>query len=162
MARYRSILSLIIVIVATFLVSCGSPTVAKAPPTYTAAQIEQIQQYVPDMVALRDRMSELQMLIKRRDWIDVSNFIHGPLGELRLKMTYVTRNLLPKDQAQASEATRDLFDHLVKIEQAAENGDFNPATLNYREALADINTFLQLLPQATTQQEQSDELESKG
>jgi len=27
----------------------------KAPPTYTAAQIEQIQQYVPDMVALRDR-----------------------------------------------------------------------------------------------------------
>ena len=162
MARYRSILSLIIVIVATFLVSCGSPTVAKAPPTYTPAQIEQIQQYVPDMVALRDRMSELQMLIKRRDWIDVSNFIHGPLGELRLKMTYVTRNLLAKDQAQASEATRDLFDHLVKIEQAAESGDAPRATLNYREAVADIDTFLQLVPQATTQQEQSDELESKG
>jgi len=51
MARYRSILSLIIVIVATFLVSCGSPPKAL---TYTAAQIEQIQQYVPDMVALRD------------------------------------------------------------------------------------------------------------
>ena len=162
MARYRSILSLIIVIVATFLVSCGSPTVAKAPPTYTAAQIEQIQQYVPDMVALRDRMSELQMLIKRRDWIDVNNFIHGPLGELRLKMTYVTRNLLAKDQAQASEATRDLFGHLVKIEQAAESGDAPRATLNYREAVADIDTFLQLVPQATTQQEQSDELESKG
>ena len=162
MARYRSILSLIIVIVATFLVSCGSPTVAKAPPTYTAAQIEQIQQYVPDMVALRDRMSELQMLIKRRDWIDVNNFIHGPLGELRLKMTYVTRNLLAKDQAQASEATRDLFGHLVKIEHAAERGDAPRATLNYREAVADIDTFLQLVPQATTQQEQSDELESKG
>jgi len=44
MARYRSILSLIIVIVATFLVSCGSPTVKAL--TYTAAQIEQIQQYV--------------------------------------------------------------------------------------------------------------------
>jgi len=39
----------------------------KSTPTYTAAQIEQIQQYVPDMVALRDRMSELQTLIKRRD-----------------------------------------------------------------------------------------------
>jgi len=77
MALYRLILSLIIVFVATFLVSCGSPTVAKAL-TYTAAQIEQIQQYVPDMVALRDRMSEL--LIKRRDWIDVNNFIHGPRG----------------------------------------------------------------------------------
>jgi len=67
MALYRLILSLIIVFVATFLVSCGSPTVAKKHSTYTAAQIEQIQQYVPDMVALRDRMSELQTLIKRRD-----------------------------------------------------------------------------------------------
>jgi len=41
--------------------------------------------------------SELQMLIKRSDWIDVSNFIHGPLGELRLKMTY--GNLLQRPSA---------------------------------------------------------------
>jgi len=59
-------------------------TVAKAL-TYTA-QIEQIQQYVQTWLPY-DHMSELQMLIKRSDWIDVSNFIHGPLGELRLKMT---------------------------------------------------------------------------
>ena len=157
MARYRSILSLILAIVATFLVSCGSPTVAKVPPTYTAAQVEQIQQYVPDIVALRDRMSEIPTFIKRSDWIDVSNFIHGPLGELRLKMTYVTRNLLPKDQQTAREATRDLFDHLVKIEQAAQEGNSQRAVLNYREAVADIDTFLQVVPQPTTEQAQSDQ-----
>lgn len=156
MARYRSILSLIIVIVATFLVSCGSPTVAKAPPTYTAAQIEQIQQYVPDMVALRDRMSELQMLIKRRDWIDVSNFIHGPLGELRLEMINVSRKLLPKDQERASQLTRDFFDDLVKIDQAAKDGQSERVTLNYRQALADLDNFLQLLPKPNTQQQQSE------
>lgn len=147
MARYRSILSLILVIVTTFLVSCSSPTVAKAPPTYTATQIEQIQQYVPDIVSLRDRMeNELIKLVKRRDWINVSNFIHGPGGEMRLKMTYVTRNLLPQDQSQAREVTRSLFDNLVKIEQAAEASDYQKATLNYREALADIDSFLQLIP----------------
>ena len=153
MVRYRSILSLILVIVATFLVSCGSPTAAKVPPTYTAAAIEQIQQYVPDLIALRTRMSEVPVMIQRSDWVDVSNFIHGPLGELRLKMTYVTRNLLPKDQEAARQATRDLFDDLVKIEQAAEAGDSQAAVRNYEEALAQINKFLQLIPQPKTQVE---------
>src|SRR4028119_561762 len=98
MVRSRSILSLILAMVAVFLISCGSPTVAKVPPTYTAAQIEQIKEYAPTLLALRDRMSEIPVLIQRRDWIGVRNFIHGPLGELRLKMTYITRNLLPTDQ----------------------------------------------------------------
>ncbi len=156
MARQQSILSLILVIVATFIVSCGSPTVAKVAPTYTTAQVEQIQQRVPEIVALRDRTtSELQRLIQNRDWINVSNFIHGPLGELRLQMTYVSRNLFPKDQDGARQATRDLFNHLVKIDQAAQGGEYQRATLNYREALADIDVFLQLLPQPSTQQSES-------
>lgn len=148
MARYRSILSLILLIVATFLVSCSSPSAAKAPPTYTAAQVEQVQQYVPDLVALRDRMNEIPTLIQRRNWVDVSNFIHGPLGELRLKMTYITRNLLPKDQESARQATRDLFNDLVKIEQAAEESNSQAALRSYQAALADINKFLQLVPQS--------------
>lgn len=154
MARYRSLLSLILVIVATFLVSCGSPTVATAPQTYTVAQIEQIQRYVPEIVALRDRTSrELQRSIQRRDWINVSNFIHGPLGELRLEMINVSRKLLPKDQERASQLTRDFFDDLVKIDQAAKDGQSERVTLNYREALADLDNFLQLIPKPNTQQE---------
>lgn len=154
MARYRSLLSLILVIVATFLVSCGSPTVATAPQTYTVAQIEQIQRYVPEIVALRDRTSrELQRSIQRRDWINVSNFIHGPLGELRLEMINVSRKLLPKDQERASQLTRDFFDNLVKIDQAAKDGQSERVTLNYRQALADLDNFLQLIPKPSTQQE---------
>ena len=157
MVRSRSILSLILAIVAVFLISCSSPTVSKVPPTYTAAQIEQIKEYAPTLLALRDRMSEIPTFIKRSDWINVSNFIHGPIAELRLKMTYVTRNLLPNDQQTAREATRDLFDHLVKIEQAAQEGNSQRAVINYREAVADIDTFLQVVPQPTTEQAQSDQ-----
>lgn len=157
MARYRSLLSLILVIVATFLVSCGSPTVATAPQTYTVAQIEQIQRYVPEIVALRDRTSrELQRSIQKRDWINVSNFIHGPLGELRLEMINVSRKLLPKDQERASQLTRDFFDNLVKIDQAAKDGQSERVTLNYREALADLDNFLQLIPKPSTQQQPSE------
>jgi hypothetical protein len=67
-------------------------------------------------------------------------------------MTYVTRNLLLKDQDQAREVTRDLFDHLVKIYQAAEQGNAQKATLNYQEALSDIDTFLQLVPQPSSEE----------
>lgn len=152
MVRYRSILSLILALVATFLVSCGSPTDAKVPQTYTTAQVEQIQEYVPGILALRDRMKEIPSMIQRRDWIDLSDFIHGPLGELRLKMTYVTRNLLPKDQEGARETTRKLFDDLVKIYQAAEQSDPKKALLNYQEALKDLDAFLKYVPQTNTQQ----------
>jgi photosystem II protein PsbQ len=150
MARQRSILSLILGILATFIVSCGSPTVAKVPPTYTAAQVEQIQQYVPKIVGLRDRAtSELQRLIQNRDWINVSDFIHGPLGELRLQMIYVTRNLLPQDQDKARQATRKFFDDLVTIDQAAQKGEYQRAARNYREALGDIDAFLELVPKSS-------------
>ncbi len=146
MVRSRSILSLILAIVAVFIVSCGSPTVAKVPPTYTPAQIEQIQEYTPTLLALRDRMSEIPVLIQQRDWIGVRNFIHGPLGELRLKMTYVTRNLLPSEQETARQITRKLFDDLVKVEQSIEQNSTTGAVRNYQAAFADINKFVDLVP----------------
>lgn len=146
MVRSRSVLSLVLAMVAVFLISCGSPTVAKAPLTYTPAQIEQIQEYAPTLLALRDRMSEVPVLIQRRDWIGVRNFIHGPLGELRLKMTYVTRNLLPNEQKAARQITRQLFDDLVKVEQSIEENSTQGAVRNYQAAFADINKFVDLIP----------------
>ena len=149
MLRYRSFISLILVILATFLVSCSSPTTAAVPPTYSPAQIQQIQQYVPDIQSLRDRASrEIPALVQRKDWIDVGNFVHGPLGELRLTMNYMTRNLLPQDQAKAKQITRSFFNDLVGVDQAAQRGEANKILLNAREAIADIDSFLQLLPQS--------------
>lgn len=156
MARYRSILSLMLVIVATFVVSCSSPSAVKLPQAYTVSQIEVIQRSVPEILGLRDRMSnELQKLIQRRDWIGVSNFIHGPLGELRLEMINISRSLLSPEQDKARQLTRDLFDNLVKVDQAAKEGQSQKVMQNYREALADIDNFLQLIPKQNTQQEQS-------
>ncbi|AFY31235.1 photosystem II protein PsbQ [Calothrix sp. PCC 7507] len=149
MARQRSIFSLILVILATFLISCGGPSVAVTPPTYTAAQLEKIQEYVPDIQAVRDRAEELQQLIKNQDWINVGNFIHGPITEAKLTLTYITPNLLPKEQPTARQITRDLFNHLIKIDQAAKVGNTQQALSNYKAAFADIDKFLELLPQTS-------------
>lgn len=155
MARQRSIISLILVFLATFLISCGSPTTAVVPPTYTAAQLEKIQTYLPDIQAVSDRADELKSLIQKRDWINVGNFIHGPITEARLTLTYVTPNLLPKDQPTARQLTRDLFNHLVKIDQAANDGNAPLALSNSQAAFTDIDKFLKLLPDTSSKTEAS-------
>ncbi|WP_193198546.1 photosystem II protein PsbQ [Nostoc sp. MG11] len=153
MVRQRSIFSLILVLLATFLISCGGPGVAVAPPTYTASQLEKIQTYVPKIQTVRDRSEELKTLIQKKDWIDVSNFIHGPITEARLSMTYITPNLLPKDQPTARQITRDFFNHLVKIDKAANTKNTQLALSDSQAAFADIDKFLQLLPQTSSQVE---------
>ncbi|MDZ8077913.1 MAG: photosystem II protein PsbQ [Nostoc sp. DcaGUA01] len=151
MKRQSSIFSLILVLLATFLISCGGPGVAVAPPTYTATQIAEIKEYVPEIQAVRDRSQELKTLIQKQDWINVSNFIHGPITEARLNLTYVTPHLLPKDQTTARQITRDLFNHLVKVNQGASSGNPQLALSNSEAAFADIEKFLQLLPEESTQ-----------
>jgi photosystem II protein PsbQ len=150
MVRQRSILSLIFVLLATFLISCGSPSVATVPPSYTAAEVAKIQEYVPGIQMVRDRSTELENLIKKSEWIKVGNFIHGPITEARLNMTYIIPNLAPQSQAQAREISKDLLQDLVRIDQAASAGNTSLALSKYKEAFADIDKFLQLVPEKSS------------
>ena len=146
MTRYRSILGLILAMVMTLVVSCSSPT-AKTPPTYTAQQITQIQQFASSLEQLRDKMSILETSIQNKNWTDVGSFIHGPLGELRRLLSTTTRQLLPNEQKEASEVAKDLFARLENIDLAATSGNYLVAVQNYQAALKDFDRFLQLVPQ---------------
>ncbi len=150
MVRQRSILSLIFVLLATFLISCGSPSVATVPPSYTAAEVAKIQEYVPEIKVVRDRSPELENLIKKGEWIKVGNFIHGPITEARSNMTYIIPNLAKQNQAQARQISKDLLKDLVKIDQAATAGNTSLALSKYKEAFADIDKFLELVPEKSS------------
>ncbi|HCQ20602.1 photosystem II protein PsbQ [Aphanizomenon flos-aquae NRERC-008] len=150
MVRQRSILSLIFVLLATFLISCNSPTIATVPPSYTAAEVAKIQEYVPGIQMVRDRSPELQNLITTGEWVKVGNFIHGPMTEARLNMTYIIPNLAKQNQAQARQISKDLLNDLVKIDQAAATGNTSLALNKYQEVFADIDKFLELVPEKTT------------
>ena len=153
MGRQRSIFSLILVIVATFLFSCSGPSVAKAPPTYTPIQLQKIQEYSGEVIAVRDRGAELEDLIEKQDWRRVGNFIHGPMTEARLTMNYIVPNLLPQEQKEARKISRDILANLVKIDKAAEAGDRIQALNSYSAVYADIDQFLKLLPETQTKPE---------
>src|SRR5689334_1195171 len=104
MARFRSVLAVILTVVLTFLILSGNPAAAAKvakQPVYTSAQLEQIQRYASDIEAMRVRMQELPPLMQKQKWIDVKNFIHGPLGELRATMLRASRTLAPDAQKAA-------------------------------------------------------------
>jgi photosystem II protein PsbQ len=144
MKRLQSILILCLVLMTTLLVSCGSPTAVK--PTYTATQLVQIQKDAAGIQALRDRMLELPPLVQKQEWIDVANFIHGPLGELRVKMSHLSRSLLPDAQQPALKSAKEVFEHINLIDEAAQTRNAAKALKNYNEALKDFDTFLNQIP----------------
>ncbi|NJL85117.1 MAG: photosystem II protein PsbQ [Leptolyngbyaceae cyanobacterium SM1_1_3] len=146
MTRYRSWLSLVVAAIAVLVVGCSSAKEA-APPTYSPVQVEQIQAYSPRVVALRERIPELKAYIQAQDWVNVQSFVHGPLGELRSRLSRLSRQLLPQDQAKANDLAKDLYNHLVAIDEAAVARNTSIAKRQYQEALADFDAFLDLLPQ---------------
>jgi photosystem II protein PsbQ len=147
MIRTRSIFALMMSFLMAFLVSCSSVE-AKAPTTYTAAQIQQIQRYVPTLTELRSRMDNLGTLIQKRNWVDTRTYIHGPLGDLRGAMKSVSVSLLPKDQQKAVDLTKSLFADLVNLDIAAKDFNYAKVSSSYQKAVNDFDAFLQLIPKA--------------
>ncbi|MEG3901946.1 photosystem II protein PsbQ [Microcoleus sp. B4-C5] len=147
MTRPRSIFALMMAFLMAFLVSCSSVE-AKVPTTYTTAQIQQIQRYVPTLTEFRSRMDKLGTLIQKRNWVDTRTYIHGPLGDLRNTMKTVSASLLPSSQQQAVDLTKSLFADLVNIDLAAKDLDYAKVTASYQKAVSDFDAFLQLIPKA--------------
>lgn len=150
MVNYRSVLAMILALVTALMLNVHSVEAAKVkkPLTYTSDQLEQLGEYTADLQQMRDRLPELGSLINQKDWTFTRNFIHGPLGELRVKMLNVARTLLPDAQPGAKKLAKEVFDDLVAIDLAAQNQNFQAAIKKYAEALKDFDEFLSLIPEA--------------
>ena len=145
MVTYRSVIAFVLMLLTTMLVSCSNVTETK-PLSYTTAQVEEIQTYAGDLLEVRDRLPELADLVQKENWTFVRNFIHGPLGELRTKMVYLSRNLLPNDQEKAAALAKETFQSLVALDAAAEKADYKVAVRNLSKTVKGLDDFLELVP----------------
>ncbi|MGB3137097.1 MAG: photosystem II protein PsbQ [Nodosilinea sp.] len=145
MGRFRPLLGILLAVVASCLVACGGPA-AKIPTTYTPDILQQVELYSPAVATLRDRFPELENYIQDQDWVDVQSFIHGPMGELRSRVNRLATTLLSKDQPQAQELAKELYVHLERLDEAASSGQQVVAGQEYRNALDDFDSFLNLVP----------------
>jgi photosystem II protein PsbQ len=146
MKLFRPILSLVLVFVTTFLVSCSSATQAKIPTVYTPEKIAQLQPFREPVASAKEQMETLKGFIQAKNWTDTRTFIHGPLGGLRQDMGIVSRKLLMKDQKTAQNLAKELFVHFEKIDAAAKARQSDTAEAQYLEAVKDLDAFLALIP----------------
>lgn len=149
MFNQRSILSLLLALVATVLVSCGGGNSDTPPPTYSSEQIQQIERTATPVKQARQRLTELESYIKREQWSDAFSLLHGPLGGLRREMTYVTRNLLPRDQKPARKYAKELFQEIERVDASIQAEAASRALEQYDRALSDFDRYLDLLPETT-------------
>lgn len=149
MLRFRSILTLVLVLITTFLVSCGGSPETKVAPTYTPDKIEQLQVYVTPINEAREKMAIVADLIAKKNWVDTRTYIHGPLGGLRLQMLNLSRSLLPQDQAKATNLAKQVFAHFDQLDIAAKDKNADLAYNQLQEALKDFDSFLELIPTAS-------------
>ncbi len=149
MPRLRSILSLILVLVATFLVSCGGSPQAAIPTTYSPAKIEQLKVLIDPIQQANENMAVLEKFIADRNWGDIQTYLHGPLGVLRQEIASLNRSLLPKDQKQAAQLGKAIFSHFERIDTAAKDRNAAVADYHFRLAERDLQSYFDLLPQAS-------------
>ena len=145
MKIFRSLFSVVLVLVATVLVSCGSPEAA-APPTYTPEKIQTINTYRIPVDVAQENMAKLGQLIQDQDWVTTRSFIHGPLGFLRRDFRYLSDALLPDDAEQAKEIAEDIFTRLENIDAAAKEKDGKIVSKEYIKAIADFDSYIELIP----------------
>ncbi|MCG9891737.1 MAG: photosystem II protein PsbQ [Thermosynechococcaceae cyanobacterium MS004] len=160
MFRFRALISLLLTIVAVVLVSCGGPSAVSAPPVYTDAQLERIQQYLPEIQSAYQRFDALNDSIQARNWQDIRSTIRGPFGSLIENLKYVTSNLLPEEQKAAREISRDIFQDFIGIDQAATNKNVDAALQSFDSAVRDVEKFLAKLPELPGGDELTSEVES--
>lgn len=159
MRRYRAVVGVLLAAIATFLVSCGGAPEAVAP-TYTPEKISQLQNYVNRIEASRERLPELANYIEKDNWVNVDNFTHGPLGQLRSELTRLSNQLLPAEQEKAKTLTADILGHLQNIDAAADARSYEKAIAQYREFVGDFDAFLSIIPEEARQQAANFEEES--
>lgn len=146
MVRLRAAFAVFLAIIATVLVSCGGSVQTPEPPTYSADQIERIQYFESDLIEMRDRLEEIPRLVQTRQFGDIGSLLHGPLGELRAKMSGLIRNLLPNEQVKARQLSKEVFDQLISIDEAVAVGDSTGVLNSYDAAARSLDQFLQLIP----------------
>jgi photosystem II protein PsbQ len=147
MFRFRALLSCLFAMVAFVLVSCSGPSTVAVAPTYTTAQLQKIQQYLPEIQNANGRLDALGAAIQNREWQEVRSTIRGPFGSLIQDLKYVTSNLLPADQKVAREVSRNIFQDFIELDQAAVANNVDGALKGFESAAKDIDAFLGGLPE---------------
>jgi photosystem II protein PsbQ len=101
-----------------------------------AARLQQVSQ----------RLEILKGYVDQQNWVTIRTYIHGPLGEIRRDIAYLSMGLRGTAKQQSQKIGKTIAADLVQLDFAAK--DFNPEQTQtaYKRVKADFDQLLQLLP----------------
>lgn len=121
---------------------------AKAPnAAFSPSQIAEINKARTQITTAQDRLGELGDYIQSENWTFTSNFIHGPLGDLRRQAATINRNLPAKVQKEARQQTQDVMAKIERIDAAAKDRSLSLAAREYPKLAASLASYLALVPE---------------
>lgn len=122
----------------TLVVTLGLVTPVGAAEDYTDVYRQRVQ-------VLRDRLETLQTFVDQENWTTIRTYIHGPLGEVRRDVGYITRSLDAKQRQIAKEITSRLFADLVKLDFAARDRNLAATQETYNATRQEFDRLLSLV-----------------
>jgi photosystem II protein PsbQ len=117
----------------------GLAAPVQAAEDYTDVYRQRVQ-------VLRDRLETLQTYVNAENWTTIRTYIHGPLGEVRRDVAYITRSLDAKQRKQAKEIADRLFADLVKLDFAARDQNRPATEETYNATRQEFDRLLSLVP----------------
>ena len=77
---------------------------------------------VPSQVTkLQSQVEILQDLVKGEEWLEIRSFIHGPMGQVRRQLFFISQKLPKSMQASLEDEIEAVSETLNVMDEAAEN-----------------------------------------
>jgi len=115
--------------------------------SFNDSQVAQIRKARNQITAAQSRFGELGGYIDAQDWTYTSNFIHGPLGDLRREAATINRNLPVKEQKAARKQAKEVMSLVERIDAASKNKNAAQASKTFAKLEDSLDGFLSLVPE---------------
>lgn len=102
--------------------------------------------YGARLTQLNDRLEILANYVDQQNWITIRTYIHGPLGEIRRDIAYLSMGLTGKAKQTAKEIAKAIASDLVKLDFAAKDFNLEQVQSAYNQVRQDYDRLLKLIP----------------
>ena len=128
-----------------FLISLVLVVACLALPAYAQ---DYTDIYASRLTQLNDRLEKLADYVDTQNWVNIRTYIHGPLGEIRRDIAYLSRGLTGSAKQTAKEIGKAIADDLVKLDFAAKNFNAEQVESAYNQVRQDYDRLLQIIPKS--------------
>ncbi len=108
---------------------------------WTGLQVAARAEVPSQVIKLQSQVETLQEYVDGREWLEIRSFIHGPMGQVRRQLFFISQKL-PKDkQASLEDEIEAVSANLNVIDEAAENYSENRLVKAQAELVQAVDTI---------------------